>query len=112
MGGGGSLWRGSGTGDQIYPWPYYYYARFVEAHGTDGMTDGMHCHTMPVHGAVGTCGGVPSKGIPDCEQPVSGKAPMPQLSRAWIQSLIRQWNSQEAFALRLTIPRHRTLLCE
>lgn len=74
--GGGSLWRGSGDGDQIYPFPYYYYARFVESQGDGkGMTGNMHCHTMPVSGAVGTCGGVPSESIPDCAQPGSGKAP-------------------------------------
>jgi len=77
--GGGSLWRGSGRGDQIYPWPYYYYARFLESQGdSKGMTGDMHCHTMPVNHAVGTCGGIPSQNIPDCDQPVTGKAPSAQ----------------------------------
>merc|ERR1712228_211323 len=74
--GGGSLWKGEGKGDQIYPFPYYYYAKFVESQGNgSGMTGNMHCHTMPIAGAVGTCGGIPSKNIPDCAQPVHGKAP-------------------------------------
>jgi hypothetical protein len=77
--GGGSVWMGQGTGDQIYPFPYYYYARFVEANGDGtGMTGEMHCHTMPVSGKVGTCGGLPSKNIPDCDQPVNGQAPKDQ----------------------------------
>merc|ERR1712136_228714 len=60
--GGGSLWAGQGTGDQIYPFPYYYYARFVEANGDGtGMTGEMHCHTIPV-----------------CDQPVNGQAPKDQ----------------------------------
>jgi len=42
------------------------------------MTGEMHCHTMPVSGKVGTCGGVPSKNIPDCDQPVNGQAPKDQ----------------------------------
>merc|ERR1739849_19819 len=73
---GGSVWRGEG-GDQIYPFPYYYYARMVESMGdpSTSMTGDMHCHTMPVNHKVGTCGGVPSKGIPDCDRPVKGKAP-------------------------------------
>jgi len=76
--GGGSLWRGAGVGygDQIYPFPYYYYARFVESQGDGtGMTAEMHCHTMPVSGEVGTCGGIPSEKKPDCNQPVNGEAP-------------------------------------
>lgn len=31
--GGGSLWKGTGEGSQIYPFPMYYYARFVESQG-------------------------------------------------------------------------------
>jgi hypothetical protein len=76
--GGGSLWHGQRNGNQIYPFPYYYYAKFVESQGDgSGMTHGMHCHTMPGHKAVGSCGGIPKKNIPDCAQPIPGKAPHP-----------------------------------
>jgi hypothetical protein len=52
----------------------------VEANGDGtGMTGDMHCQTIPVSGStVGTCGGIPSKNIPDCAQPVNGTAPKDQ----------------------------------
>lgn len=76
--GGGSVWAGSVSyGSQIYPYPYYYYARFLESQGDGkGMTGEIHCHSMPMPGSkVGACGGIPSKNVPDCPQPVNGKAP-------------------------------------
>ena len=73
--GGGSLWYGAG-GDQIYPFPYYYYARFVESQGDGaGTTGDMFCAT--VLAPVGQCGGVAAQGKPNCSQPVSGVAPTP-----------------------------------
>jgi len=70
--GGGSVWMGMGHDrKQIFPFPYYYYAKFVESQG-DGkfMTGDMHCVTMG-----GSCGGIPAKNQPDCPQPINGKAP-------------------------------------
>jgi hypothetical protein len=64
--GGGSEWRGTGQGQQIYPFPFYYYAKFVESQGENGMTQNMHCDTLK------ECGGIPSSNLPDCKQPVNG----------------------------------------
>ena len=72
--GGGSLWVGAGTGSQIFPFPYYYYARFVESQGDGaGRTGDMFCAT--VMSPVGQCGGVAARAQPNCSQPVSGRAP-------------------------------------
>jgi hypothetical protein len=72
--GGGSLWVGAGGGgSQIYPFPYYYYARFVESQGENGLTGDMFCST--VLAPVGVCGGVAAQGKPNCTQPTSGVAP-------------------------------------
>lgn len=72
--GGGSLWYGTGEGGQIFPFPYYYYARMVEAMGDGaGNTGDMFCET--VMNPVGQCGGVASQNKPNCSQPVSGQAP-------------------------------------
>lgn len=72
--GGGSQWKGSGGGAQIFPFPYYYYAKFVESQGDGkGTTGSMHCDTM-----AGNCGGIPSEHIADCLQPISGQAPSDQ----------------------------------
>jgi chitinase len=72
--GGGSEWVGTGQGSQIYPFPYYYYARMVESQGDgSGHTGGMFCDT--VMAPVGQCGGVAAQGKPNCSQPVSGQAP-------------------------------------
>ena len=72
--GGGSQWYSTGFGNQIYPWPYYYYARFVESQGDGaGLTGNMTCVT--VANPVGACGGIPSQGKPNCAQPISGQAP-------------------------------------
>lgn len=74
--GGGSEWVGTGQGGQIFPFPYYYYARFVESQGdASGLTEGMFCDT--VMSPVGQCGGVPSQNKPNCSQPKSGVAPSP-----------------------------------
>jgi len=74
--GGGSLWKGAGHGNQIYPFPYYYYARFVESQGDGkGMTGDMHCSSLPGRAGVGSCGGIPSQNKPDCAQPTNGSAP-------------------------------------
>jgi len=71
--GGGSEWKGVG-GKQIFPWPYYYYARFVESLGDGkGMTEMMHCDTT-----TGLCGAIPSQQLSDCQQPTSGEAPKDQ----------------------------------
>ena len=72
--GGGSLWWGTGQGNQIYPFPLYYYARFVESQGDgNGDTQGMFCAT--VVDPVGVCGGVAAQGLPNCTQPKQGVAP-------------------------------------
>jgi hypothetical protein len=73
--GGGSLWVGAGgSGSQIFPFPYYYYARFVESQGDGaGHTGEMFCDT--VMSPVGQCGGVAARGVPNCSQPASGVAP-------------------------------------
>jgi hypothetical protein len=72
--GGGSQWVGTGKGQQIYPFPYYYYAKFVESQGDGaGTTGDMFCAT--VLEPVGLCGGVAAKGRANCSQPVSGVAP-------------------------------------
>ena len=72
--GGGSLWYGTGQGSQIYPFPMYYYARFVESQGDgNGDTEGMFCST--VMNPVGACGGVAAQGLPNCTQPKQGVAP-------------------------------------
>ena len=72
--GGGSEWVGTGQGGQIFPFPYYYYARFVESQGDgSGLTGGMFCATV-MH-PVGQCGGIAAQGRPNCSQPVSGQAP-------------------------------------
>ena len=74
--GGGSLWVGTGAGSQIYPYPMYYYARFVESQGDgSGLTAGMFCDT--VMSPVGQCGGIAAQGRANCSQPVSGQAPSP-----------------------------------
>ena len=71
--GGGSEWSGAGAGAQIFPFPYYYYARFLESQGNGrGMTGDVHCKTT---GASAGCGGIPSRKIPDCQQPTNGKPP-------------------------------------
>ena len=50
--------------------------RFVESQGDgNGLTGDMTCVT--VANPVGACGGIPSKGQPNCAQPVSGQAPPP-----------------------------------
>jgi hypothetical protein len=73
--GGGSEWYGVG-GDQIYPFPYYYYARFVESQGDgSGLTAGMFCATTIA--PVGQCGGIAAQGRANCSQPVAGEAPPP-----------------------------------
>ena len=72
--GGGSLWYGTGQGQQIYPFPYYYFARFVESQGDgNGNTGDMFCAT--VMNPVGQCGGVASQSKPNCSQPIAGQAP-------------------------------------
>ena len=76
--GGGSLWYGTHQGNQIFPFPYYYYARMVEAMGdgagfTPTPQGDMFCDT--VMNPVGFCGGVAALGRPNCSQPVSGVAP-------------------------------------
>lgn len=77
--GGGSLWAGTGEGGQIYPFPMYYYARFVESQGDgNGNTptpqgDSMFCAT--VIDPVGQCGGIAAQKLPNCSQPVQGVAP-------------------------------------
>jgi hypothetical protein len=72
--GGGSLWDPTRQGSQIYPFPYYYYARFVESQGDDsGTTNGIFCDT--VMNPIGACGGVAAQNKPNCSQPTSGVAP-------------------------------------
>jgi hypothetical protein len=83
--GGGSLWVGSG-GDQIFPFPYYYYARFVESQGDgSGHTGAMFCQT--VMSPVGQCGGIASQGRPNCSQPLAGQAPAPA-DQACLDSIV------------------------
>ena len=73
------MWAGTGQGGQIYPFPMYYYARFVESQGDgNGFTpmphgDSMFCAT--VIDPVGQCGGVAAQKLPNCSQPVNGVAP-------------------------------------
>ena len=84
--GGGSEWIGTGQGQQIFPFPYYYYARMVESQGDgNGMTGDMFCAT--VLNPVGQCGGIPSQGKPNCTQPVAGQAPTAE-NQACLDSIV------------------------
>ena len=80
--GGGSEWVGTGQGSQIFPFPHYYYARFVEAmgdgNGNTPMPQGGSMFCMSVMDPVGQCGGVAALGAPNCSQPVQGVAPSAQ----------------------------------
>jgi hypothetical protein len=74
--GGGSEWydNGSGEGAQIYPFPYYYYAKFIESQGDgNGNTGDMFCVTFL--SPVGKCGGIAKNNQPNCAQPINGVAP-------------------------------------
>jgi hypothetical protein len=84
--GGGSEWVGTGNGQQIFPFPYYYYARFVESQGDGaGNTGGMFC--MTVMSPVGQCGGIAAQGRPNCSQPISGQAP-PADNQACLDAIV------------------------
>jgi len=71
--GGGSQWKGEGRGnDQIFPFPYYYYAKFLESAGNDPK-----CKTA---GVDADC---------YCQQPLSGITPDATLQKCLNENIVQ-----------------------